>query len=64
MSRRAVLPTLMAFAAAARSPLTPARAADPAAIETDLADRRQRRREARQARRGAHLLNVPSASIA
>jgi hypothetical protein len=62
MSRRAVLPTLMAFAAGfiARS----ARAADPAAIETDLAltiDGAEKRVGVSDALR---LLKVPSASIA
>jgi CubicO group peptidase (beta-lactamase class C family) len=62
MSRRAVLPTLMAFAAGFifRS----ARAADPAAIEIDLAltiDGVEKRVGVGEALR---LLKVPSASIA
>jgi hypothetical protein len=64
MSRRAVLPTLMAFAAGVLLTSGAARAADPAAIETNLAvtiggvEKRVGIDDA------LSLLKVPSASIA
>ena len=64
MSRRAVLPTLMAFAAGVLLTSRAARAADPAAIETDLAitiDGVEKRVGIDEA---LSLLKVPSASIA